>query len=104
VEELMDVEKTSSDGTVILAVSGELTTVTAEQLNAAIEQALAETNKLALDFKYLEYLASAGLRIILNTKKKLLAVNGEFIICNVSEDVMKVFEITGLDDILTFEY
>jgi anti-sigma B factor antagonist len=99
----MDIEKKTADETVVLAVGGELTALTAEQLNAAVEQVMAETNKLALDFKDLEYLASAGLRVILNTKKQILAVNGEFVIRNVSEDVMKVFEITGLDDILTFE-
>jgi anti-sigma B factor antagonist len=99
----MNIEKTNNNGTVTLAVTGELTALTAEQLNAVIEQALAETSKLALDFKGLEYLASAGLRVILNTKKKLSASGGEFVIRNVTDDVMKVFEITGLDDILAFE-
>jgi anti-sigma B factor antagonist len=98
----MEIEKTSADGAVILAVSGELTTITVEQLNAAVEPVVAETDVLVFDFKDLEYLASAGLRVILNTKKKMLASGGDLVIRNVSEDVMKVFEITGLDAVLTF--
>jgi anti-sigma B factor antagonist len=99
----MDIEKRIDDGVVVLEVSGELTAVTAEQLTTAVEQAITEAKKMVLDFKDLDYLASAGLRVILNTKKKMNALKGELIIRNVSEDVMNVFEMTGLDDVLTFE-
>jgi anti-sigma B factor antagonist len=99
----MDIEKKIDDGVVLLEVSGELTAVTAEQLSTAVEQAITEANKMVLDFKDLDYLASAGLRVILNTKKKLNALEGDLIIRNASEDVMNVFEMTGLNDVLTFE-
>lgn len=99
----MDIEKKIDDGVVLLEVSGELTAVTAEQLSTAVEQAITEANKMVLDFKDLDYLASAGLRVILNTQKKLNALKGDLVIRNVSEDVMNVFEMTGLNDVLTFE-
>ncbi len=99
----MEINKTSAEGAVILAISGELTAITAEKFSAAVELVITETDNLIFDFKDLEYLASAGLRVILNTKKKMLASRGELVIRNVSEDVMKVFEVTGLDDILVFK-
>jgi anti-sigma B factor antagonist len=99
----MDIEKKIDDGVVLLEVSGELTAVTAEQLSTAVEQAITEANKMILDFKDLDYLASAGLRVILNTQKKFNALKGGLVIRNVSEDVMNVFEMTGLNDVLTFE-
>ena len=92
------------DGSVTLAVSGELTALTAEQLNAAIEAAMGQAClALTLDFKDLEYVASAGLRVLLKAQKALDARNGKFIIRNVCEEVMNVFEITGFDNILTIE-
>jgi anti-sigma B factor antagonist len=99
----MDIEKRIDGGVVLLEVSGELTAVTAEQLSAVVEQAITETNKMVLDFKDLEYLASAGLRVILNAKKKLNGLKGDLIIRNASENVMTVFEMTGLNDVFAFE-
>ena len=99
----MQIEKVSEEAGVRLAVSGSLTAVTAEQLSAAIDPVLDETKKLILDFKDLEFLASAGLRVIIATKKKLDALKGAMVIRNVCEAVMDVFEVTGLDDILDFE-
>ena len=92
------------EGSVTLAVSGELTAVTAEQLNAAIEAAIGETRlAVTLDFKDLEYVASAGLRVLLKAQKALDAKGGKFIIRNACEEVKNVFEITGFDNILTVE-
>jgi anti-sigma B factor antagonist len=99
----MEIEKTVNDGTVTLALSGALTAVTAKQLNTEVEQSLTEAKKLVLDFKDLEYLASAGLRVILNAKRKMDAASGKFIICNASKDVMELFELTGINNVLTFE-
>jgi anti-sigma B factor antagonist len=99
----MEIEKTSADGAVILAVSGALTAVTAEKFSAAVEPHIAGTDNLVFDFKDLNYLASAGLRVIVSTQKKMVASGRELVICNVSEDVMEVFEVTGLDAVLTFK-
>jgi anti-sigma B factor antagonist len=99
----MTIEKTISDGTVVLAISGGLTAVTAEKLSIEVEQVIFEMKKLVFDFKDLDYLASAGLRVILNAKKKLDASGGELVIRNVTDTCMNVFEVTGLKDVLTFE-
>jgi anti-sigma B factor antagonist len=99
----MEIEKSVDEGSVTFTVSGRLTAVTAEELSGVVEAVLSETKKLILDFNGLEYLASAGLRIIISAKKKLDVAGGELIIRNVSEPVMAVFELVGLDDVLTFE-
>ena len=102
----MTVERITDNGTgsVTLAVSGELTAVTAEQLNTAIEMVMGEASAaLTLDFKDLEYVASAGLRVLLKAQKALDAKGGKFIIRSACEEVMNVFEITGFDNILTIE-
>jgi anti-sigma B factor antagonist len=99
----MEIEKTISDETVVLVVNGKLTAMSTDQLRSAIEQSMGEAKKLILDFKDMEYLASAGLRVLLNTQKKLADSGSEFVIRNVSKDIMGVFEVTGLDSILTFE-
>ncbi|MDR0550928.1 MAG: STAS domain-containing protein [Spirochaetaceae bacterium] len=99
----MEIEKSADEAGITLTVSGRLTAVTAEELNDALDAAVAETKKLILDFKELEFVASAGLRVIISAKKNMDAAGGELIIRNVIEPVMDVFELVGLDDILTFE-
>ncbi|MDR2953157.1 MAG: STAS domain-containing protein, partial [Treponema sp.] len=60
-------------------------------------------NCLILDFKDLEYVASAGLRVLLRAKKMMNVKKGKFIICSVSEDVMNVLEITGFSNMLDIQ-
>jgi anti-sigma B factor antagonist len=98
----MTIEKTTENDSVTLAVSGELTAITADQLTTAIEGITGDTNRLILDFTDLEYVASAGLRVLLRTKKTLNAKGGKFFIRNASEEVMQVFEITGFSNMLDF--
>ena len=87
-----------------MAVSGELTALTAEQLEGALNSAMAQTDHLVLDFRDLEYMASAGFRVLLKAKKLLDAKGGELSVCNVSGAVKDVFGITGFCDILHIEY
>ena len=99
----MIINQAKENGSIILAVSGELTAITSEQLNDAIKKAIEETNCLILDFKDLEYVASAGLRVLLQAKKLMDARGGKFIVRQVCEAVMDVFEITGFSDILVIQ-
>jgi len=99
----MTIERTTENGSVVLMLSGELTAMVTEQLNTAIEAAVGENDFLVLDFADLEYLASAGLRVLLRAKKMLSAKGGKFLIRNVNEDVMSVFEITGFSNILEIQ-
>ncbi len=85
-----------------LSLQGRLDTNTAPQLENALAEQSEGITKLILDFKELEYISSAGLRVLLSTQKKMNA-QGSMVIKNVCEDIMEVFEITGFADILTIE-
>lgn len=85
-----------------LALIGRLDTVTAPELEAELEKILPETNALVFDMEQLEYISSAGLRIILKTQKALKS-KGEFKLIHVKEAVQEVFDITGFSDFLVIE-
>ena len=99
----MTIEKKSENNSVILSVCGELTALTVNQLSVAVKAVIPETDHLVLDFKNVEYVASAGLRVLLEAKKLLDAKEGKFIVRNTSEAVMHIFEITGFSDMLNLE-
>lgn len=91
------------DGTnLTITLKGRLNTTTAVDLDAALKEALPGITGLTLDFKELEYISSAGLRVLLSAQKTMNR-QGNMVIKNVNEDVMEVFEITGFADILTIE-
>ena len=96
--------KIDKDGTTVNAkVSGRIDTSTAPQLEEALLPELAGASEVVIDFKDLEYISSAGLRLLLMLQKKMNAADGTFKILNVNDFVMEVFEITGFADILTIE-
>ena len=86
----------------IVELSGRLDTITAPTLEQRISENIYDIEKLILDFKGLEYISSAGLRVVLNAQKKMQQIGGMKVI-NVCEEVMEVFEITGFVDILSIE-
>ncbi len=96
-EELQEEKKET-----VLALEGRLDTVTAPELEEALKEILPDTLKLTLDFADLEYISSAGLRVLLSAQKTL-AGKGELIITGVNETIMEIFEVTGFSDILTIE-
>lgn len=98
----MTINKNTDGSTLKLGVEGRLDTTTAPQLEAELNSSLAGVTKLELDFAGLEYVSSAGLRVILSAQKTMNK-QGSMVIRNVSETVMEVFEITGFSDILTIE-
>ena len=89
------------DNQVTLTLEGRLDTSTASQLEQEI-QALENVSCLTMDFEKLDYLSSAGLRVILMAQKKMNQC-GEMILIHVNETIMEVFEVTGFIDILTIE-
>ncbi|MFI3173100.1 MAG: STAS domain-containing protein [Eubacteriales bacterium] len=94
---------TKVNGTeVIIAMEGRLDTTTSPALDAEINGVIDGTALLVLDMEELEYLSSSGLRVILSAQKKMTK-QGEFIIKNVNEIIMEIFETTGFSDILTIE-
>ena len=99
----MTIEKKTENGAVTLLASGELTALTVKQLDVAVKAAVTETDCLVLDFKNVEYVASAGLRVLLEARNLLNGKGGKFIVRNVSGAVMQIFDITGFSDILDLE-
>lgn len=93
--------KRNADETVI-ELTGRLDTTTAPALDKTINEDIGETKNLTLNLKGLEYISSAGLRVILGAQKKIQKV-GSMKLTNVCEAVMEVFEMTGFADILTIE-
>ena len=98
----MTITKNGQGETLVLAVSGRLDTVTAPQLEAEIKASLSGIKELILDFKELEYISSAGLRVLLSAQKQMNA-QGSMKVTGVNETVNEVFEVTGFSDILTVE-
>lgn len=98
----MTIEKNVNATTVTLKIAGRLDTTTAPELEAAIDASLSVARELVLDFTDLEYISSAGLRVLLKAQKSMQK-NGSMKICNANESIMEVFEITGFADILTIE-
>ena len=94
--------KIEKKNTETLALVGRLDTVTAPELEAEICATLATVEWLVLDMEKLEYISSAGLRVIFKTQKALTQKAGLKLI-NVSDDVREVFDITGFSDFLTIE-
>ena len=95
----MDLElRTKSEGTACtVTLNGELNTLTAPELNAVLEEKLAETDALYLDFAGCDFVSSAGLRVLLNTFKSLKAKKGTMELMNVGPNFSEVLNITGLD-------
>ena len=84
----------------IIELVGRLDTITAPALDKTINEDIAGTKNLVLDVKELEYISSAGLRVLLGAQKKMQKI-GSMKLTNVREEVMEVFEMTGFADILT---
>jgi len=98
----MTIEKNLNGTELTVTIAGRLDTTTAPELEAAFKESLAGVTKLVLDFASLEYLSSAGLRVILQAQKTMNK-QGEMIIKNVNETINEIFEVTGFIDILTIE-
>lgn len=86
----------------IIEIVGRLDTITAPALDKTINEDIGETKNLVLDIKGVEYISSAGLRVLLSAQKKMQKI-GSMKVINVCEEVMEVFEMTGFADILVIE-
>ena len=98
----MNIGKEYKEKELMLSVSGRLDTTTAPMLETAVSEAVDTCESLVLDFAGLEYISSAGLRVILKAQKSM-ASKGNMKLIHVNETIMEIFEITGFSDILTIE-
>ena len=98
----MVVTKNLEDKVLYVKVEGRLDTATAPELETELAEVLDEAEELVFDLEGLEYMSSAGLRILLATQKKM-GTKGGMKVTNVNDVIMEIFEITGFSDILTIE-
>ena len=98
----MTIEIKKNAAETIIRIVGRLDTITAPGLDKAINEDIGDTRNLILDMKSLEYISSAGLRVLLGAQKKMQKI-GSMKVVNVCEEVMEVFEMTGFADILVIE-
>ena len=98
----MEIKKEKNGNELTIFVIGRLDTTTAPQLDAELKQSISGVEKLVLDFKNLEYLSSAGLRVLLSAHK-VMNTQGEMVVRNVNETISEIFEVTGFVEILTIE-
>ena len=98
----MTIEKIANGAVITLKIIGRLDTTTAPELEATLDGCAAGIKELVLDCSALEYVSSAGLRVILKAQKQM-NVQGCMKLIGVNETIMEVFDITGFADILTIE-
>lgn len=95
----MTIEKIKKGSELTLKITGRIDTVTASQLEAVLHESLVDVDDIIFDFKGVNYISSAGLRVILSVLHRQNSMK----IIHVNDVVMEVFEITGFTDILTIE-
>lgn len=98
----MMIEKKLNGTSAVLAITGRLDTQTAPQLEAELDGIVRGLQELTFDMTKLEYISSAGLRIILKAQK-IMNAQGSMKLIGVNDSIMEVFDITGFMDILTIE-
>jgi len=98
----MTINKNLNGSTLCIALEGRLDTTTAPELENELKVSLNGVTELILDFEKLDYISSAGLRVLLSAQK-IMTKQGSMKIIHVNEMVMEVFEVTGFADILTIE-
>ena len=98
----MKIEKTQVGSELTIALEGRLDTTTAPQLEAELKSSLDGVTALTFDFANLEYISSAGLRVLLSAQK-IMNRQGEMKVTHVGDIILEIFEVTGFTDILTIE-
>ena len=98
----MNISKTAEGSKLTLSIEGRLDTTTAPDLELLLNNSLDGISELVFDFEHLEYLSSAGLRVLLSAQKRMNKQGGMKLL-HVNETVKEVFDITGFADFLTIE-
>ena len=98
----MTITETKNGSDLIISLEGRLDTMTAPELEEELKKVLPETEQLTFDFEGLEYISSAGLRVLLSAQK-VMSKQGSMKITHANETIMEIFEVTGFVDILTIE-
>ena len=101
---MLNVEKKLEDGALLIALEGELDTLSSPDFEDMLEPLLAEARSLTLDFEKLDYISSAGLRVLLAAEQALEEKGAEKVrVVNMNSTVRNIFDITGFTDVLAVE-
>ena len=99
----MDIQKQLNGNKMTMKVSGRLDTNSAPQLETELKNVLKDLTEMVFDFSELDYISSAGLRVLLSAQKNMNSQKGSMRITGANEIVKEIFEVTGFTDILTIE-
>ena len=99
---MLNINKKLEDKTLTVTLEGRLDTTTAPQLEVELKSDLADVTSLVMDFEKLEYISSAGLRVLLSAQK-IMNKQGEMKLIHVNDVINEIFEVTGFSDILNIE-
>ena len=99
---MLNIKKTKEDNKLAVAVEGRLDTTTAPELEASLKEDLENVTDLVIDLSDLEYISSAGLRVLLAAQKTMMK-QGKMVVTHPNEVISEIFEVTGFLDILTVE-
>ncbi len=97
----MTINKNQEGSKLTMAVEGRIDTTTAPSLEEEIKASINGVSSLTFDFSELDYISSAGLRVLLSAQK-IMNKQGDMVLTGVKPEIMEIFEVTGFDDILTF--
>lgn len=98
----MTINKEMNDQVLSVHIEGRLDTTTAPELEESLKDSIDEAKELILDLENLEYMSSAGLRVLLSAQKQM-SQQGSMKVINVNDTIKEIFEVTGFDSILTIE-
>ena len=99
---MLNINKTIENGNACFALEGRLDTITSPDLEKELKASLGGVTNLVMDFEKLEYISSAGLRVLLSAQK-IMTKQGEMKLVHVNETIMEILDVTGFSDILTVE-
>ena len=99
---MLNIEKKQNASELTVALTGRLDTTTAPELEKELKSSLNGVTALVIDMEKLEYISSAGLRVLLSAQK-VMNKQGEMTVVHVNDTIMEIFEVTGFSDILTIE-
>lgn len=100
---MLKIKKSVEDGKALYTLEGRIDTITAPELTDDVKRVIDGVTELIFDFEKVEYITSAGLRLLLAAQKTMDEKDGTMRVLHVNDDIMEVFEATGFAAILTFE-
>lgn len=99
---MLKINKTTENEAAVFTLEGRLDTVTSPELEKALQDTMDRVTDLTLDFEKLDYISSAGLRVLLSAQKRMIG-RGGMKLRHVNETIMEIFEVTGFSEILSIE-